>query len=657
MWGMATRRRDAPPEDPFATIGCVDVVPIGAGGSSLVYRARQQAFDRLIALKVLSMPLTDERARRRFERELALAGRLTGHPNVVTVFASGFFGDGRAYVEMEYCPGGSLADRLAAQGPLPIRDVVSIGVKIAGVLELARMAGIVHRDVKPANVLVTRFGEPALADFGIAIVSGEMTGTTQALTPVHAAPEVLESRGAGPAADQWSLGSTLHTLLAGRAPFASGEEEGLLAGMLRILNDPVPVIPRPDVPETLRSVLARAMRKLPADRWASAAELGAALQEVERREGWPVTTMPTEEVAETRYPSAADGATAPDGLGGATGPGGAGTGLGGGVLDPGSTQSAPSPPASSPPASFPGAPPREGTIWPRPEPASHADPSRSPFAPPEGQPDPPDGNTVRWDRRVGPHSTASAPVSDSGPDGPGGPGPSVLGPSVLGSGVLGSGVLGSGVLGSGVLGPADPGAPASQVPFVAPDAPPGESTQYWNRSRRTPAIDVAPVLEENRSHLKLWAAGAGAAVVIVAIVVALLVTRSPARPRVTKNTVTPPANPQPKQYQPVGLFVKDESGTTATLGWKDPSNGRFPYVVQVVGSLTVQNTNTSTQTVIAGLDATKGYCFDVGAVYAYGSPAAYAAPVCIRGATAAPTPPSTPASVPPGSVPAAKPSG
>ncbi|MDQ2724985.1 MAG: serine/threonine protein kinase, partial [Actinomycetota bacterium] len=319
---MATRRRDAPPEDPFAAIGCVDVVPIGQGGSSLVYRARQQAFDRLIALKVLSMPLVDERARRRFERELALAGRLTGHPNVVTVFASGFFGDGRAYVEMEYCHGGSLADRLAAQGPLPVRDVVSIGVKIAGVLEMARLAGIVHRDVKPANVLVTRFGEPALADFGIAIVAGEMTGTTQALTPVHAAPEVLESRGAGPAADQWSLGSTLHTLLAGRAPFASGEDEGLLAGMLRILNDPVPVIPRADVPETLRSVLARAMKKLPEERWPSAAELGAALQEVERREGWAVTAMPTEEVAEARYP-ASDGGTGSAGVGD-TGPGGVG---------------------------------------------------------------------------------------------------------------------------------------------------------------------------------------------------------------------------------------------------------------------------------------------------------------------------------------------
>jgi serine/threonine-protein kinase PknK len=320
MAGVASRSGEEVGRDPFAAIGCDEVAPIGSGGSSIVYRARQRAFDRLVALKVLTQPLTDERSRRRFERELTLAGRLTGHPNVVTVFASGFFADGRPYVQMEYCPGGSLADRLAAQGPFPVRDVVSIGVKLAGVLELARREGIVHRDVKPANVLVTRFGEPALADFGIAIVSGEMTGTTQALTPVHAAPEVLESRDIGPAADQWSLGSTLHTVLAGRAPFASDGDESLLTGMLRILNDAVPAIPRADVPERLRAVVERALAKPAADRWPTPADLGRALQEVEREQGWPVTALPIEEVPEARYgPGPVDAAARAAGAG--AGPG------------------------------------------------------------------------------------------------------------------------------------------------------------------------------------------------------------------------------------------------------------------------------------------------------------------------------------------------
>ena len=269
---MPGRRRDGL-GDPLLAIGCSEAIPIASGGSSVVYRARQEAFDRVVAVKILTLPVVDDRARRRFERELALAGRLTGHPNVVTVFASGFLVDGRGYVLMEYCPGGSLADRLSTEGALPVRDVVGIGVKICGVLELAARQGVVHRDVKPANILVTRFGEPALSDFGVAVVLGETTGTTQALTPVHAAPEVLESRPVGPPADQWSLASTLYTLLAGRPPFAGIEGEGLLAGMLRVLSDPVPVIPRGDVPEALRAALTRAMAKAPEDRWPSAADL------------------------------------------------------------------------------------------------------------------------------------------------------------------------------------------------------------------------------------------------------------------------------------------------------------------------------------------------------------------------------------------------
>ncbi len=296
---MPRRRRDGSP-DPLLDIGCSEAVPIASGGSSVVYRARQREFDRVVALKILTLPVLDERARRRFQRELALAGRLTGHPNVVTVFASGFLPDGRGYIQMEYCPGGSLADRLEAEGVLPVREVVSIGVKMCGVLQLAADDGIVHRDVKPANILVTRFGEPALSDFGVAVVMGETTGTTQALTPVHAAPEVLESGRVGPAADQWSLASTLHTLLAGRPPFAGAEGEGMLAAMLRVLSDPVPAIPRHDVPADLEKALARALGKTPDERWPTAADLGQALQAIERDAGWPVTALPVEEVPEAR---------------------------------------------------------------------------------------------------------------------------------------------------------------------------------------------------------------------------------------------------------------------------------------------------------------------------------------------------------------------
>jgi serine/threonine protein kinase len=292
--------------DPLLAIGCTDVVPIASGGYSIVYRARQPEFNRPVALKVLTLPVGDERGRRHFERELNLAGRLTGHPNVVSVFGSGFLTDGRGYVMMEYCPGGSLAERLEAEGTLPARDVVSIGVKIAGVLELAAREGIVHRDVKPGNILITRFGEPALSDFGVAVAVGESSGTTtKALTPAHAAPEMLESGDVGPAADQWALASTLYTLLAGRPPFAIDESKGMLAAMLRVLSDPVPTIPRADVPPGLQGTLERAMAKDPRERWASAGEFGRALQQLERTAGWPQTWMPDQEVADAHRDSRA----------------------------------------------------------------------------------------------------------------------------------------------------------------------------------------------------------------------------------------------------------------------------------------------------------------------------------------------------------------
>lgn len=593
---MATRRRDAAPDDPFAAIGCDEVLPIGAGGSSLVYRARQPAFNRLVALKVLSTPLVDERARRRFERELALAGHLTGHPNVVTVFASGFLGDGRAYVEMEYCPGGSLADLVAAHGPLPVRDVVAIGVKMAGVLELARVAGIVHRDIKPANVLVTRFGEPALADFGIAIVAGEMTGTTQALTPIHAAPEVLDARGAGPAADQWSLGSTLHTLLAGRAPFATADDEGLLSGMLRILNDPVPSIARADVPDTLRSVLARAMAKDPGQRWPGPLELGQALQEVERRQGWPVTTLPVDEVFETRY-------RGPDPSAIAASPG---------HLDPLMTlEAAPSP--------------RGGTIWPE----SGAGPG-----PEVG------GPTVDWDRRLAvrpPISGGPAPGQDAH-DLAGEPHRGQLDEPALVQPAPGPVVSESAERRPATLGTGTPMAGA-----------PGEVTQHFLRARRAPRAETELRPSEQRAHHRIWVAAAAATLVVVAVVVATtLATRSSNRPQPSTRPVIPPSNPLPTRLAPVELHVISEQPTSVTLQWKDPSDGIYQYVVQVIDVTNPRATNSATQTVVTGLDPTRGYCFTVGAVYDPASQPAYAAvPACIRGATASPPAPGAPAPVAP----------
>lgn len=252
---------------------------VEAGGFGLVYRARQPRFERTVAVKVLQTRITDDRLQHQFRRECAAAGRLTGHPHIVTVFDAGFTSEGRPYLVMEWMEGGSLEDHLRAKGPLGPRAVVTVGAKVAGALAAAHAEGVLHRDVKPANILVSRYGEPELGDFGIASL-GPATGMSvsmYALTPVHAAPEVLEGSRATTASDVYSLASTLWTLLSGEAPFAGPPDEAVVPMVMRILRSEPPTLERPGIPAELVDVLTGAMAKVPAERPASAAEFAAAL--------------------------------------------------------------------------------------------------------------------------------------------------------------------------------------------------------------------------------------------------------------------------------------------------------------------------------------------------------------------------------------------
>ena len=259
--------------------GLEDFELVEAGGFGLVYRAYQPHFERTVAVKVLQTRVTDDQLQHQFRRECAAAGRLTGHPHIVTVFDAGFTSEGRPYLVMEWMDGGSLDDHLRGKGPLGPRAVVTIGSKVAGALAAAHFEGVLHRDVKPANILISRYGEPELADFGIASL-GTATGLSAslyALTPVHAAPEVLEGTKASPASDVYSLASTLWTLLTGEAPFAGPPDEAVVPMVMRILRSDPPALERPDIPAELVAVLEHAMAKAPADRPASAAAFASEL--------------------------------------------------------------------------------------------------------------------------------------------------------------------------------------------------------------------------------------------------------------------------------------------------------------------------------------------------------------------------------------------
>ena len=265
--------------------------PIGRGGFGVVYVADEPAFGRRVAVKVLTDRIGDDDARRGFERECQAMGTLSGHPHIVAVHRGGATERGEPYIVMEFMTGGSLADRLAERGPLSWFEVLDIGVLLAGALETAHRAGILHLDVKPANVLVSRFAEPALGDFGISRLPGvtvTMDGRVRA-TVTYSAPERLVGGVATVATDLYALGATLFALLTGAPAFAGESGEDLVVTAARVLREPVPDLRARGVPGPLADVVERLLAKDPGDRPASALEAANLLQEAQRATGQPVT--------------------------------------------------------------------------------------------------------------------------------------------------------------------------------------------------------------------------------------------------------------------------------------------------------------------------------------------------------------------------------
>jgi eukaryotic-like serine/threonine-protein kinase len=270
------------------------LAPIGFGGFSTVYLAHQKIFDRRVAVKVLNADLRDADARRRFIRECHATGRLTGHPNIITVFDAGMTRDGRPYIAMEYAPGGSLRDRVKQAGPLAATDVRAIAAAVADALVAAHAAGILHRDLKPGNVLLREPGtavhprSTVLSDFGIASLDTTGDGLTisSPFTPGYAAPEVMQGDEHTEASDIFAFGATLFTLLAGRPPFPGRTPARILQ---LILEEPAPVLDRPSVPEDLAALVGRMLSVDPTRRPGSAAEVAAELASMA---GAPVTEGP-----------------------------------------------------------------------------------------------------------------------------------------------------------------------------------------------------------------------------------------------------------------------------------------------------------------------------------------------------------------------------
>lgn len=284
---MARMRRQVPAQTEFFP-GFEDVAELGVGSLATVYRAREVATNRPVALKLLNVRDATPTALEAFDRETAALAAISSHPNIVTLYRSFRVPDGRPVLVLERCTG-TVSHLLRGGDGLAARQVVSIGIPVAGALETAHRAGILHRDVKPQNILLTGYGQPALADFGVAALHSA-TETTAGLfdfTTLHAAPELLEGEPSTPATDVYELASSLYQMLAGRSAFRARQGESPASVILRILRDPVP--PLAHLPGELFDLLREAMSKDPGRRPATAAGFGGALAAVEQAQGWPAT--------------------------------------------------------------------------------------------------------------------------------------------------------------------------------------------------------------------------------------------------------------------------------------------------------------------------------------------------------------------------------
>ena len=256
--------------------------PLGSGGTAEVFLARDEVLERDVALKILKEQYADNvNFVERFRREARSAASLN-HPHIIVVYDWGRSVDGTYCMAMEYASGGTLKDHILEDGPLPPRKAAKVASHIAEGLGFAHERGVIHRDVKPQNVLLSEAGDAKVADFGIAQAASATTTSRSNLilgTAGYMSPEQAEGGRVGPASDLYSLGVVLYEMLTGELPYKA---DSPLAAAVRHFAEP-PRSPReanPEVPEVLDVLTLRLLAKDPTDRYGSAAEVLEVLRQV-----------------------------------------------------------------------------------------------------------------------------------------------------------------------------------------------------------------------------------------------------------------------------------------------------------------------------------------------------------------------------------------
>jgi len=258
---------------------------LGEGGMATVYKAYDTRLERNVAIKVIRTDVYGssvlERILKRFEREAKALARLS-HPNIVKVHDYGEY-EGAPYLVMEYLPGGTLKQKLGK--PIRWQDAARLIILLARAMEFAHQRGVVHRDVKPSNILITESGEPMLSDFGVAKIFDEeatvdLTGTSATVgTPEYMAPEQVVSKSVDHRADIYALGVVFYEMVTGRKPYLADTP---MAVLFKHASEPLP-LPKsfvPDLPDDVEKVLIKALAKQPEDRYQNMTELAIALEEL-----------------------------------------------------------------------------------------------------------------------------------------------------------------------------------------------------------------------------------------------------------------------------------------------------------------------------------------------------------------------------------------
>lgn len=305
----------APPAPPQIT-GLGYLRPLGRGGFAHVHLYEQDMPRRQVAVKVLGEGIETARSRSAFATEADAMARLSSHPSIVSVYQVGVSTSGQLYIAMEYCPD-SMRERTRGN-PAHLRTVLDAGVRLAGALETAHRAGVLHRDVKPSNVLITATGRPALTDFGIASLYGRdaFGDAARALSLPWAAPEVLIGDSSGTVASEiWSLAASLYTFAAGHSPFESPDPQQNTQSKMTARIKKARYVPVPGAAgyEPFDALMGHAMNLAPEGRFPTMREFAEALQRAQRYFGFDVTPLDITPLDATLFGSADNGSARKDG--------------------------------------------------------------------------------------------------------------------------------------------------------------------------------------------------------------------------------------------------------------------------------------------------------------------------------------------------------